>query len=83
MGCFKLACKRGFGPPDLRRVQPIRLRFQRVEVPPWELSVHPGSYNRLMKGRPDMGKLGSKSTRDLAKAEVVIPVGRATIQAVA
>jgi len=30
-----------------------------------------------------MGKLGSKSTQGLAKAEVVIPVGRATIQAVA
>jgi hypothetical protein len=33
-----------------RRVQPIRLRFQQVEVLPWELSVHPGSYNRLMGG---------------------------------
>jgi hypothetical protein len=41
--------------------QPIRLRFQRVKVPPWELSVHPGSYNRPMGGRPNMGKLGSKS----------------------
>jgi hypothetical protein len=29
-----------------------------------------------------MGKLGSKSTRGLAKAQVVIPVGRATIQPV-
>jgi hypothetical protein len=34
----------------LWRVQPIRLRFQQVEVLPWELSVHPGSYNRLMGG---------------------------------
>jgi hypothetical protein len=33
-----------------QRVQPIRLRFQQVEVLPWELSVHPGSYNRLMGG---------------------------------
>jgi hypothetical protein len=65
------------------RAQPIRLRFQRVKVPPWELSVHPGSYNRLMGGRPNMGKLGSKSTQGLVKAEVVIPVGRATMQAVA
>jgi len=24
------------------------LRFQRVKVPPWELSVHPGSYIRLV-----------------------------------
>lgn len=30
-----------------------------------------------------MGKVGRKSTRVLAKAEVVIPVGRATIQTVA
>ena len=30
-----------------------------------------------------MGKLGSKSTRGLAEAQVVIPVGRATMQAVA
>ena len=35
---------------EFSRVQPIRLRFQRVEVPPWELSVHPGSDNRLMGG---------------------------------
>jgi hypothetical protein len=35
---------------EFRRVQPIRLRFQQVEVLPWELSVHPGSYNRLMGG---------------------------------
>jgi hypothetical protein len=38
------------GAADLQRVQPIRLRFQQVEVLPWELSVHPGSYNRLMGG---------------------------------
>ncbi|MFC1531887.1 hypothetical protein ACFL7M_00760 [Thermodesulfobacteriota bacterium] len=26
------------------------LRFQRVQVPPWELSVHPDSYIRLVGG---------------------------------
>lgn len=52
---------------DLRRAQPIRLRLQQVKVLPWELSVHPGSNNRLMKGRPDMGKLGRKSPSPLRK----------------
>jgi hypothetical protein len=47
-----LAVGPGVAPPRLHclRVQPIRLRFQQVEVLPWELSVHPGSYNRLMGG---------------------------------
>ena len=63
-------------------VQPIMLRFQQVEVLPWELSVHPGSYIRLAGGRPNAGKLGSKSTRTLAKAEGAITVGRTILQAV-
>jgi hypothetical protein len=35
---------------DLLMAQPIMLRFQWVKVPPWELSVHPGSYIRLAGG---------------------------------
>lgn len=35
---------------EAQRLQTMRLRFQWVKSPPWELSVHPGSYNRLMGG---------------------------------
>jgi len=67
----------------MQRVQPIMLCFQRVKVPPWELSVHPGSHIRLAGGRPNAGKLGCTSTQTLAKAEGAVSVGRATLQAVA